>query len=310
MTTTPVQLAAAVLDSLAHQLAVIDATGAIVMVNRAWIDFGTSNGIPPGYRWTGINYLDTVSATEGDEDIAKIFDGIRGVLTGGLETFSADYPCHSPEEQRWFTMRISPLTGFRGHFVVSHEAITERVLAERRITEMYRELERVALSDSLTGVLNRRGLEAFLRREIKRCERLGTLFSVVLIDIDHFKTINDSLGHGAGDDAICRVASELQAHCREYDAVGRWGGDEFLIVLPATGLSDALDKAERFRLSIRAPLPDTGYCLSISYGVVEHQQGWTQDNVLEHADAALYEAKRNGRNQGSAAKVPVEQQAG
>jgi diguanylate cyclase (GGDEF)-like protein len=304
MRKTPARLALAVLDSMAHQLAVIDTTGTIVMVNRAWVDFGTANGIPPGYEWQGINYFGTGPSPE-DGDMAAVSDGIRDVLTGRRETFSADYPCHSPEEQRWFTMRISPLSGLEGYFVISHEAITERVLAEQRITEVYRELERAALCDSLTGVLNRRGLETFLRREIKRCERLDTRFSVVLIDIDHFKSINDSLGHGAGDDAICRVASELRANCREYDAVGRWGGDEFLIVLPATGLSDAQDKAERFRLSIRAPLPDTGYILSISYGVVEYRRGWTQDDVLEHADAALYEAKRNGRNQGKAATVPI-----
>jgi diguanylate cyclase (GGDEF)-like protein len=305
MRTPPDGLASAVLDSLVQQLAVIDATGRILFVNSAWIEFGTANGMPTGYVWEGRNYFDTGTEGDIDDDASAAADGIRRVLSGRLQSFSTVYPCHSPEEQRWFTLRIVPLTSFPAHFVISHDPITERVLAEQKITEMYRSLERAAISDSLTGVLNRRGLEAFLRREIKRCERLGARFSVALIDIDHFKSINDSLGHCAGDNVICRVARELQAHCREYDAVGRWGGDEFLIVLPATGLADAHEKAERFRVSIRAPVPETGYLVSISYGVLEYEPGWTLEDILEHVDAALYEAKRRGRDQGRAARMPA-----
>lgn len=301
MRSAPGALESAVLDSLVQQLAVVDAQGDIRFVNRAWVEFGAANGMPAGYVWEGVNYFTTGAENDDDDEARAVADGLRHVLSGRLHTFSAVYPCHSPDEQRWFSLRIVPLTAFPAHFVISHEPITERVLAERKITEMYRALERAAISDSLTGVLNRRGLEAFLRREIKRCERLDARFSVALIDIDHFKSINDSLGHCAGDNVICNVARELQAHCREYDAVGRWGGDEFLVVLPATGLEDAHEKAERFRLSIRKPLPDTGYLVSISYGVLEYQPGWTLEDIMEKVDAALYEAKREGRDRGTAA---------
>lgn len=158
-----------------------------------------------------------------------------------------------------------------------------------------------AESDELTGLWNRRSLQARLELEINETGRTGTPFSLVIVDIDHFKQINDTLGHNVGDAALRHVAKCLKLSTRSGDIIGRYGGDEFVLLLPDANVVDARQAAERLRLRVAsADLRSNGepYSVSVSVGVAEiqNQPGLTSDLAVEMADRALYAAKRAGRN--------------
>ena len=161
------------------------------------------------------------------------------------------------------------------------------------------ELERQATIDELTGLPNRRSLDAELRRQIARAERSGRRFSVVMVDIDRFKTINDHHGHSVGDEALRRVAGRLSSRVRRGDIVGRWGGEEFLVIAPETDAAGASVLAESLRLALCAeamPIADgVTVDLSASFGVAVWERE-TAESLVNRADAALYDAKDTGRN--------------
>ena len=174
------------------------------------------------------------------------------------------------------------------------------------VTRLVDRLERLSRHDALTGLLNRRAIDELLSQEEQRMRRLSGRLSVLMIDIDHFKRINDSLGHGVGDRALQHLAAVMRTQLRGIDHLSRWGGEEFLAVLPATRAAEALVMAERLADRVRSlPLvnDDIRLALTASIGVAE----WLgpDDTVLQllgRADAALYQAKRNGRDQVRAAE--------
>jgi diguanylate cyclase (GGDEF)-like protein len=151
--------------------------------------------------------------------------------------------------------------------------------------------------DYLTGALNRRGIENALTAEIARTKRSGGSFSVLLIDVDHFKTINDRFGHPAGDDALRKVARSIHETVRVYDILGRYGGDEFLVVLPQTDCDNAVAIAERIREAVAtiADLPGN-IRLTLSIGATTGAHPEEMCDIVARADVALYDAKRAGRN--------------
>jgi diguanylate cyclase (GGDEF)-like protein len=157
-------------------------------------------------------------------------------------------------------------------------------------------LHQAANTDSLTKTYNRRYLFSRLEEEIDRADREGTLLSVILFDLDHFKTINDSFGHGVGDAVLKEAAAIMRRSIRGADLCGRYGGEEFLIILPSASKSVAVEIAERVRLSIREQIwPQPELKTSISGGVAEYSgTGLTQ--LLEIADKRLYRAKEAGRD--------------
>lgn len=168
---------------------------------------------------------------------------------------------------------------------------------ERKVAQRTEELHRLARIDALTGLKNRRGLDEVMAQEIQRAEREGKGFGLVWLDIDHFKTINDSLGHQAGDDILCRIALWLRAAVRPYDHPGRWGGDEFVVLLSPCD-QDTLEKiASRIRTNVEHESQHTGTPVTISVGGYFCQPGDDLDTLLRNADQALYEAKHSGRNQ-------------
>ncbi|HEY4015570.1 MAG TPA: diguanylate cyclase [Polyangiaceae bacterium] len=156
--------------------------------------------------------------------------------------------------------------------------------------------ERLARHDVLTGLLNRRGAEEALEREASRAKRLGAPLSIALIDVDLFKRINDSRGHAAGDEVLTRVARAVQSSARAIDAIARWGGDEFLVLLPGTPLVGARAFAERVRAAAELSGDAPGEPVTLSIGVAERRKDEGMDEALARADAALYEAKGLGRN--------------
>jgi len=161
---------------------------------------------------------------------------------------------------------------------------------------LIRRLDTLAHTDSLTGVLNRyRGVE-LIEHEILRAERYGHPFSIIFFDIDNFKTINDSYGHEMGDRVLVQVARTVEESLRKTDTLIRWGGEEFLILLPETALNDAVHLARKLRERIEnrqsaIPLPVTA-----SFGVTEWSGGQSLDNLISRADTKMYEAKHMGRN--------------
>lgn len=215
-------------------------------------------------------------------------DGIEDTVTG-LEAGADDY-LTKPFDLNEFRARV---------------AIGERILSlETRLREANVKLEDMATHDNLTGLLNRRALYDSATRELARAQREGLPLSVIMIDLDHFKVINDRHGHLAGDQALRLAASILQRGLREYDLLGRWGGEEFLMVLPGADTMESLAVAERIRDEIsRSPLHlGNGHRIAFqaSFGVTMLPRSETEirfDDLVHDADLALYQAKRRGRNQ-------------
>ncbi|WP_138436056.1 sensor domain-containing diguanylate cyclase [Marinobacter shengliensis] len=167
---------------------------------------------------------------------------------------------------------------------------------EHKVAKRTEELHRLARVDALTGLKNRRGLDEVIEQEIQRAEREGKGFGLIWLDIDHFKTINDTRGHQAGDDILCRVALWLKAAVRPYDHPGRWGGDEFVVLLSPCDKDTLEQIANRVRTSVEQESQRTGTSVTISVGGYFSQPGDDMDTLLRNADHALYQAKRGGRN--------------
>lgn len=166
------------------------------------------------------------------------------------------------------------------------------------LRELNQTLRELSTRDSLTGLYNRRFMLDRLHSELQTPKRRAS-FSLMLADIDFFKRINDGYGHDAGDQVLVTVANCIHDSLREADVCARWGGEEFLILLPETRLLDALTLGEQVRLAVAALEIDVQGALlrpAISIGLVEHHPGEPLRNSLRRADSALYRAKRKGRN--------------
>ncbi len=162
-----------------------------------------------------------------------------------------------------------------------------------------------ASTDALTGQPNRRALDAMLEREVALATSAGRPFSVLMLDVDHFKQINDVHGHGVGDATLQAFAQRVCEHLRQGDACARYGGEEFVVVLPGTTLDAALDVGERLRRGVaeRALLTMPNIEATVSVGVAQYGAGETVEQLLRRADDAVYAAKRGGRNQVRAADL-------
>ena len=169
----------------------------------------------------------------------------------------------------------------------------ERYALKEERDAMMRKLAEMSTTDALTGLANRRKLMERLKHEIARATRSGRPLALLMLDLDHFKDVNDRLGHQKGDEVLRRCAEVAQRNVRKIDLVARYGGEEFAIVLPESGLAAARTAAERIRSRMEAlgeGMP------TVSIGLVLWQPGWTSDDLLARADKALYGAKARGRN--------------
>jgi diguanylate cyclase len=158
------------------------------------------------------------------------------------------------------------------------------------------ELTRLASTDELTGLANRRRVTETLEAELRRFDRYGHEFSIVLIDVDHFKAVNDRLGHGAGDRALIGLAGRGLQLLRSVDTLGRWGGEEFVAVLPETSFDETVRKAASLCEQVAATPLINGCTITVSCGVTTVSAGDSVESLLQRADEALYAAKRGGRN--------------
>ncbi len=216
---------------------------------------------------------------------AALHDVVVGVAT------AADAPI------RWALVNAVPAIDPDGELrqvIVSFVDISER----RRKAQQF---EQLALTDTLTGLATRRHFCSVAEREFARSRRKGELLSLIVLDIDHFKSINDRFGHATGDAVLVQLAAALRAGLREIDLAGRWGGEEFCVLLPQTSLGEALEAAERLRTAVaNAPIrtPD-GQPLPVtaSFGVTMFEpDDRSVEALIERADQAMYRAKRSGRN--------------
>jgi diguanylate cyclase len=178
----------------------------------------------------------------------------------------------------------------------------EVVEAEKRIQELTDELHQmseVAHQDYLTGTLNRRGMDEAFEREFSRSERSGSPISVALLDIDHFKKLNDTLGHDAGDEALVHLAKVVKSALRPTDVLARYGGEEFVIILPATDQAEGIAVMTRVQRELTKNFfmhNNERTLITFSAGVAQRKGQQTPEEVIKRADTALYSAKHAGRN--------------
>lgn len=159
-----------------------------------------------------------------------------------------------------------------------------------------RHLVHLAQIDGLTGLWNRSQIDQLLTDECERAGRYGTRFSIILCDIDHFKKVNDNHGHTVGDSVLRAVSSQLQGHVRHTDKVGRMGGEEFLVLLPETGVEQAQKVAQTLKNSVSETRFEGVEKLTVSMGVAEYSEGDDPISLVRRADQALYGAKGKGRD--------------
>lgn len=158
-------------------------------------------------------------------------------------------------------------------------------------------LEHIATIDKLTGLYNRSKIESIINDEMDRAKRYKRIASVIIVDIDHFKSVNDSYGHHVGDIVLKEFALILKNGVRKVDSVGRWGGEEFIIILPETNVREAKKVAEQIRIKVESYVFSVIKQKTGSFGVVEYIYGDSVQSIIIRADKALYKAKENGRNQ-------------
>ncbi len=172
---------------------------------------------------------------------------------------------------------------------------------ETELKAVIAQADEVSHTDALTFLPNRKRIIADLQRETMFSDRYGTPLAISLLDIDFFKNINDTYGHVAGDEVLRKLALELREHIRHPDTMGRYGGEEFLVVLPHSTVKAAAEQAERLCSHVRSLVVQSGeqeITLTISVGIAQykiHKEDWQE--FLSRADTALYQAKNNGRNQ-------------
>lgn len=178
---------------------------------------------------------------------------------------------------------------FRELLAISRD-ITEKVKIRKKIIEL-------AETDKLTKLYNRVKLDAALEQELYQAKKNATTFGLIMIDIDHFKLINDRFGHMAGDAVLVELAKLFKAMIRSTDLIGRWGGEEFLVILPDTDEFGAMELAEKIRKRVSENHFLEQERLTISLGVSVFRDDNNVDSIIYRADQALYQAKKNGKNQ-------------
>ena len=165
-----------------------------------------------------------------------------------------------------------------------------------QLNESLHQIELLAVTDSLTDTYNRRKFDEIVLDEHQRAQKSKIPFSLIMLDIDHFKYVNDTYGHNVGDQVLKHLCSLIRGMIRQYDQLIRWGGEEFLLLLPATEIAEAGLFAERIRIAIEGEPFATAGRITISAGVAQLRAGDDIDSLLQQVDSVLYRAKQEGRN--------------
>lgn len=284
------EISKSILNSLGDQICVIDYAGLILFVNNEWIREASSSRLFD-IKGVGVNYMRAVEKNK------YVHEGLLSVLSGREKYFTYEYSCHTATEKRWNVMQATPLvingTGSEG-VVIRHVDVTKQKLLEMQ-------LKHQAETDSLTGLYNRRYFETRLKQEITMLQRSGACLSLLAIDVDNFKAVNDLFGHQIGDIVLKQLAMLIGESTRKTDILARVGGDEFAVLLPGTneaGLKEVASKilnvVQKQNNNEGNPYPIT---LNISIGGSHFSNKDSMESILKKTDRALYGAKDRGKNQ-------------
>lgn len=242
------------------------------------------------------NNIDSFRNNIFSEDRPRVMKYLDSYLKGEFSHYNIEFRLkHKDGSYRWILARGEALTDGKGipyRMAGSHTDITEKKETEKK-------LESLASTDDLTGTWNRRYFFEIGKTEFSRSKRYRSSFSIIMMDVDHFKNTNDSFGHAAGDEALKNISAVLKKNLRDVDILARMGGEEFAALLPNTEISGALIVAERLRKAIEeSPLIFEGRTIpsTISVGISDHKEALSLDALLKNADTALYAAKNSGRN--------------
>lgn len=191
------------------------------------------------------------------------------------------------------------------YLVGGERLVRDNVQLNKRLEleELARKLDFRATTDPLTGLFNRRKFNHELSLEISRSQRYRTPLSLIIFDIDHFKAINDTYGHQAGDKVLTALAKFVSGRIHKTDVLARWGGEEFMLLVPGSRIYMAAQLAEDLRNAMREFASGDAGIATSSFGVAEFEDGDTADSFISRADEALYRAKINGRNRVEVAAV-------
>jgi len=270
---------------------VANSTGRIVAANQAAERmFGYSHDQLVGMDGTALIL---------PEDLALSGSLREQLLTGEATKVSQERRYrHALGHIVWAQADTTVIAGLGGSDEQSYVLVQLQDISARKQYE--KELEHLAHHDALTGLLNRRGFALELERQAQLAKRYGNAGILLLFDLDHFKTVNDTLGHQAGDELIIRVAELIQRHVRESDVVARLGGDEFAVILPRDDLANGTHVATKLVEVLREDLRGRAWGaipVTASVGIAEFGGELSADQVLVNADLAMYDAKEGGRNQ-------------
>ncbi|WP_372882452.1 diguanylate cyclase [Psychromonas sp.] len=204
---------------------------------------------------------------------------------------------HNKQKRRSFVIALLAVLISLVIMVLFEKRIRNLILSHEEKIEAYtKKLKMLSITDSLTGLYNRYQLDNVLLSELNRAQRYNKTFSIIMLDLDKFKQINDTYGHQAGDDVIQELAKILRDNIRSSDIAGRWGGEEFMIICPETELQGAQQFAEKIRKIIELHEFSAIDGMTSSFGVAAFRNGDDIDRIMKRADQALYRAKNNGRN--------------
>jgi len=246
----------------------------------------------------GMTVVRYFRATKTMEDIPLIVLSAKEEPQAKAEAFTLganDYMVKFPD-------RLEVVARIRYHskgyinLIQRNEAYKALLAANEQLAEKTKQLEILSATDRLTRVYNRLKLDEFLKSEFARSQRHGNPLSVILLDIDHFKAVNDTYGHQVGDKVLCEMADILQSRIRKSDLLGRWGGEEFMIICTETNLTSAHILAEQLRCTVEKHSFPVIRSKTASFGVAEWREDDTIESITKRADEALYRAKEGGRN--------------
>ncbi|MGQ0711916.1 MAG: GGDEF domain-containing response regulator [Rhodoferax sp.] len=211
---------------------------------------------------------------------------------------TVDSACKAYRQERMLAAKNDELQRINSELEIFNKRL-EAIVAERtqELQEKNKQLEMLAVTDQLTGLFNRTKLDKALAEQVAHSERYKVDWSVIMMDVDHFKQVNDTHGHQIGDAVLVDVAGILRNHVRTTDLVGRWGGEEFLVICHGAPSTAALTVAEKLRQAVEShQFAMVGHRTS-SFGVSTYCVGDNVKSIVARADSALYQAKNNGRNQ-------------
>lgn len=284
----------AVFDSLVAHIAVLDRTGKIIQANATWQHYVQSSACAKAEGFVGINYLDVLGCLTGHhrETVAAAAAGIASVVSGEVAHFQLNHPFFTLGDQRWFSMKVTAVHDVDERVVISHEDVSILKAAELASLTL-------ANTDALTGALSRRNFINLAEQELARSTRYAMPLMLLMLDLDHFKLINDQYGHAAGDAVLQDFVKTVTAVLRESDLIGRLGGEEFAVLLPNTSYDGGCALAQRIIENVRSqPVTVNGeeitYTVSVGAGCLTRETSFAA--LLGVADAALYQAKNGGRD--------------